>query len=320
MYAGSWDGLVYVVDLRTGRLQWKFPLHPQRAVKPVPGVTPCDYDSDGGLVTSSAWFEPGSGNRPDLVLFGGGYTLYALYVKTGREVWAHDYTGRPERPPEPAKDDTRIFSSPVVIDGKVIIGLTSDGADDRRGYVVAASLSTGRPAWVHETNRDDQGAGPQRRLRQHLVVGLRFSRPGLDLLRQLRLPLRQRGGRQRSHLRPAHHRWLVGVGLCPPWVDVGCDYDFGASVNVGLDADGATQVRRCGRQGRHLLLTRSPHRRPALGHQRGVRRSRRRVHRHHRLRRKTGVRRPPASATSATSPTRSATASPGGASAPTDAP
>ena len=44
-----------------------------------------------------------------------------------------------------------------MIDGKVIIGLTSDGADDRRGYVVAASLSTGRPAWVHETNRDDQG-------------------------------------------------------------------------------------------------------------------------------------------------------------------
>ena len=82
VYAGSWDGWFYAVDLRTGRLQWKFPLHPQRAVKPVPGVTPRDYDSDGGLVTSSAWFEPGSGNRPDLVLFGGGYTLYALDAMT----------------------------------------------------------------------------------------------------------------------------------------------------------------------------------------------------------------------------------------------
>ncbi len=50
----------------------------------MPGVTPRDADSDGGLVTSSAWFEPGSAAaagvpaRPDLVVFGGGYTLYAL--------------------------------------------------------------------------------------------------------------------------------------------------------------------------------------------------------------------------------------------------
>ena len=104
VFAGSWDGWFYAVDLRTGHLRWKFHLRPQPAVKPVPGVKPRAYDSDGGLVTSSAWFEPGSGDRPDLVLFGGGYTLYALDARTGREVWAHDYTGRPERPPEPAKD------------------------------------------------------------------------------------------------------------------------------------------------------------------------------------------------------------------------
>ena len=106
VFAGSWDGWFYALDLRNGHLRWKFHLRSQPAVKPVPGVKPRAYDSDGGLVTSSAWFEPGSDGRPDLVLFGGGYTLYALDARTGREVWAHDYIGRPERPPEPAKDQT----------------------------------------------------------------------------------------------------------------------------------------------------------------------------------------------------------------------
>ena len=34
VYAGSWDGWFYAVALRTGRLRWKFRLHPQPAVQP----------------------------------------------------------------------------------------------------------------------------------------------------------------------------------------------------------------------------------------------------------------------------------------------
>ena len=109
------------------------------------------------MVTSSAWFEPGQGARPDLVIFGGGYTLYALDARTGRLAWWHDYTGRPDLPPDPAHDDTRIFSSPVVVGDKVMIGVSVDGSADKRGYIVAASLATGNPLWVAETDIDVQG-------------------------------------------------------------------------------------------------------------------------------------------------------------------
>src|SRR5205085_10401998 len=78
IYVGSWDGFFYAIDLRTGGLRWKFQLSAQPAITPQPGQVPRDFSSDGGLVTSSAWFEAGGGGRPDLVIFGGGYTLYAL--------------------------------------------------------------------------------------------------------------------------------------------------------------------------------------------------------------------------------------------------
>src|SRR5204862_422330 len=80
--------------------------------------------SDGGLITSSAWYEPASPKThgKNLVVFGGGYTLYALDADTTdpakRLVWSHDYTGLPEQPADPAHDEARIFSSPIVVGGK----------------------------------------------------------------------------------------------------------------------------------------------------------------------------------------------------------
>ena len=78
VYVGSWDDWFYALDLETGRVRWKFRLSAQNAVTPYPGQHPRDVTSDGGLVTSSAWYQTGAGKRPDLVIFGGGYTLYAL--------------------------------------------------------------------------------------------------------------------------------------------------------------------------------------------------------------------------------------------------
>ena len=79
VYVGSWDGYFYAIDRATGSLRWRYQLKQQPAINPSPGnPAPRDVTSDGGLVTSSAWFQPGGGGRPDLVIFGGGYTLYAL--------------------------------------------------------------------------------------------------------------------------------------------------------------------------------------------------------------------------------------------------
>jgi outer membrane protein assembly factor BamB len=165
VYAGSWDGWFYAVSLETGRLRWKYQLQAQDAVTPYPGQVPRDSTSDGGLVTSSAWFEPGARHasgasgpaRPDLVIFAGGYTLYALDARTGRLFWKHDYTGRPWLPPDPNNDGTRIFSSPVVVGRSVLFGVDVDGQKDSRGYVVSASLATGDPIWEYQDDIDTTG-------------------------------------------------------------------------------------------------------------------------------------------------------------------
>src|SRR5262249_6091709 len=98
VYVGSWDGNFYAIDRATGHLRWKYAIKPQPAVSPQPGKQPRDLTSDGGLITDSAWFEPAAGGRPNLVIFGGGFTLYALNAVTGKLFWSHDYTGLPEKP------------------------------------------------------------------------------------------------------------------------------------------------------------------------------------------------------------------------------
>ena len=156
-YFGSWDTKFYAVDVATGALRWSFQLDSQTGVTPYPGQQPRTRDSDGGLVTSTAWYEPGKGSRPNLVIFGGGYTLYAIDADTGQLFWKHIYDGLPERPPSPTTDPTRIFSSPIVEDGNIYFGTSTDGQPGERGYIVAASLLTGDPVWIHQTDVNARG-------------------------------------------------------------------------------------------------------------------------------------------------------------------
>ena len=132
-YFGSWDTKFYAVDVATGALRWSYQLDSQTGVTPYPGQQPRTMDSDGGLVTSTAWYEPGSGSRPNLVIFGGGYTLYAIDADDGQLYWKHVYDGRPERAPSPTTDPTRIFSSPIVENGNVYFGTSTDGQPHERG-------------------------------------------------------------------------------------------------------------------------------------------------------------------------------------------
>lgn len=240
VYAGSWDDNFYAIDLETGQLRWVYHLTPQDAVKPYPGEQPRDFSSDGGLVTSSAWFEPGNGStRPDLVIFGAGYTLYALDAGSGALYWRHDYTGRPWETPDPNTDGTRIFSSPVVADGMVLFGVDVDGQRDSRGYVVAASLSTGKPVWEYQTDVSptgkilNDGCGnvwssgsliPAQGLVVFDEADCNFDNPPptAETVFALRISNGQLVWRYRPH-RP----------------DNMCDWDFGASVNIGLDSSGA---------------------------------------------------------------------------------
>ncbi len=151
VYAGSWDDYFYALNLKTGALRWKVRLKSQDAITPYPGQSPRDAASDGGLVTSSAWFQPASRSRPALLIVSGGYTLYALVATTGAVFWEHDYPGLPG-PPDPNADSTRIFSSPVVADGRVLFGVDEDGQPASAGSIVAANLQTGDPVWELQTD------------------------------------------------------------------------------------------------------------------------------------------------------------------------
>jgi outer membrane protein assembly factor BamB len=160
VYVGSWDDWFYAVDFTTGKLRWKVRLKSQDGVTPYPGQHPRDTSSDGGLVTSSAWFQPAApaAHRPALVILSGGYTLYALNAATGAVYWEHDYPGTPGRP-DPDDNSTRIFSSPVVADGRVLFGVDEDGQPHSGGSIVAASLATGDPVWEFRTDVSRSG-GP----------------------------------------------------------------------------------------------------------------------------------------------------------------
>jgi outer membrane protein assembly factor BamB len=238
VYAGSWDGYFYAVDLVTGTLRWQYRLQSQDAVTPYPGQIPRDSTSDGGLVTSSAWYEPGSGRRPDLVIFGGGYTLYALDAETGATYWAHAYTGRPELPPNPNKDGTRIFSSPVVVGDNVLFGVDVDGSQGYRGYVAAASLATGSPQWEYQTDVSaagrvqNDGCGsiwssgtvlPKLGLVVFDIADCNFGNP--PPLSESVLAL---------HISNGRVAWVFRPGR----TDNTCDLDFGATPNAGVDAAG----------------------------------------------------------------------------------
>jgi len=241
VFAGSWDDSFYALDLETGKVRWTVRLAPQNAITPYPGQQPRDATSDGGLVTSSAWFEPASGTRPALVIFSGGYTLYALRAATGAVFWEHDYPGVPG-PPDPDADSTRIFSSPVVADGRVLFGVDEDGQTASAGYVAAASLDTGEPVWEFQTDVDAPGSRrvlddscgsvwssgtvlPDLGLVVFGTADCKFggSAPYADSV----LALRIADGRLVWKYHP--------LGHAPA-----CDDDFGASANAGISAGGRT--------------------------------------------------------------------------------
>jgi polyvinyl alcohol dehydrogenase (cytochrome) len=239
VYVGSWDDTFYALDLETGKVKWKYALAHQDAVTPYPGQHPRDITSDGGLVTSSAWYQPGEGSRPDLVIFGAGYTLYALKAETGKLYWRHDYTGRPELPPDPDKDGTRIFSSPVVVGDKVLFGVDVDGARGYRGYVAAAGLDSGRPVWEYQTDVDttgqilNDGCGsvwssgtvlPELGLVVFDTADCHFANPPPTSETVFAL-----------HIDSGKLAWIFR----PSRADKKCDYDFGASANAGVSTDGA---------------------------------------------------------------------------------
>jgi polyvinyl alcohol dehydrogenase (cytochrome) len=248
VYVGSWDDSFYALNLETGALRWKVRLSSQNAITPYPGQNPRDPTSDGGLVTSSAWFQPAAGRRPALVIFSGGYTLYALEAASGAVYWKHAYPGVPG-PPDPNNDSTRIFSSPVVSDGRVLFGVDEDGQRASAGYVAAASLATGDPVWEFQTDLGpngkvmDDGCGS--------VWSSGTVLPDLGLVVFGTADCHFAGSARYAdsvialHIASGKLAWLYRPLARAPT----CDYDLGSSANAGVTASGRTSFLGEGSKG-----------------------------------------------------------------------
>jgi outer membrane protein assembly factor BamB len=263
VYVGSWDDHFYAVNLETGKLRWKVRLKSQDAVKPYPGEKPRDTSSDGGLVTSSAWFEPGAGNRPPLVIFGGGYTLYALNAVTGAVFWEHDYPGRPGQPADPNADGTRIFSSPVVADGNVVFGISTDGEAGYEGYLVGASLETGDPVWQYQTDVDAHGVVLHDGCGNIWSSGTVLPAVGLVVFGTADCSFSNAEPMSEAVLALHASDGRLAWEYRPPRTDNKCDFDFGATANAGLSASGvATFLGEGSKDGTYYSLD------PATGQQR----------------------------------------------------
>ncbi len=255
VYVGSWDDYFYALNLETGAVRWKVRLSSQNAITPYPGQVPRDDSSDGGLVTSSAWYQAGSGPRPPLVIFGGGYTLYALNASTGAVYWRHDYTGRPGQPPNPNEDGTRIFSSPVVADGLVLFGVDVDGQRSSRGYIVGASLQTGNPVWQYQTDIDATGAVLDDGCGSVWSSGTLLPSLGLVVFDTADCDLSNTQHLSDAvlalHIADGHLAWVYR----PPLPHLTCDWDFGATANAGITPQGtATFLGVGGKDGTYYSL------------------------------------------------------------------
>ena len=132
VYVGDWSGRFYALDRRDGTKRWVV------KTKPHPRVY-------AGQIVSSAAVAKVDGVRT--VFFGGGKTLYALRASDGKQRWTHEL-GRPGDKDDP----TEIESSPVVVDGTVIVGwdVHNSPAGEPAG-VLALDARTGKVQWRTET-------------------------------------------------------------------------------------------------------------------------------------------------------------------------
>ena len=256
VYVGSWNGKFYAIDALTGAERWHFDVDPQPAILPQPGnPQPGDVTSDGGLITSTAIFVRHSHSSPDLVIFGAGYTLYALVANDGGHgyragdlYWKHVYSGRPELPPDPANDPSRIFSSPAVVGNRVFFSVDADGSAPYRGYLVAANLSDGTPKWTRELDVDTAGNILNDGCGNVWASPTIIERTGVEVV-----------GVSDCHYgaAPPYNERVLAVSLAtgeikwiftPPRISASsdplngdpnnCDFDFGATANLGTDALG----------------------------------------------------------------------------------
>ncbi|HET6810594.1 MAG TPA: PQQ-binding-like beta-propeller repeat protein [Acidimicrobiales bacterium] len=152
VFVGDAGGIFYALDRTTGARKWTFSV-----TSPTNGCHADQHHVDYGEITSSAAVASLPRGR-QLVIFGGGGTLYALDAATGACVWQQDLD------PRNPKSSMEIESSPAVaaVRGQgVLVFVGSDSNENPGGSappgVQAFDAATGALKWKYEPETGPAG-------------------------------------------------------------------------------------------------------------------------------------------------------------------
>ncbi len=269
-YVGAWDGTMYALDAGSGAVRWTFEVDCQNAILPIPPrclapgqMEPDRTGTDGGLIVGAAAVNGGK------LYLGGGRTLYCLDAGTGRLLWKRVLCGNPDDAncDSDENDPAQIFSSPVVTDELVIVGVSVDGADGYRGSIVAVDAASGEMKWRFEVDPIVDGNGnPARDAMGNFIGGMNrgcgdvWSTGAVDEANGL---IFFGTGDCRGDALPPYHEGVLAlevasgkvVWIYRPRTSDTCDFDFGASANL-MDVGGKQLVGIGSKDGTYYALDR----------------------------------------------------------------
>lgn len=153
VYIGNQNGRFYAVDGTTGAQIWQYPLAPQ----PPLTSTFVSNQSSVGIASSAtiARISKAQGGKDvDVVIFGapdrsigaglGSGRLFALNAQTGVEVWKSPEVAVLEGPAAAQRHEQIGYSSPLVLNDRVYVGIGDHGDNPiQNGKVVAVRLGDG---------------------------------------------------------------------------------------------------------------------------------------------------------------------------------
>lgn len=234
VYVGDWAGTFYALRRADGTVRWKYSTK----------VHPTTYS---GQIVSSAAVADVAGEQT--VYFGGGKTLYALRARDGKLRWKHEL-GRPGD----GNDPTEIESSPVVVDGMVIIGWdVHNSPEGEPAGVLALDAATGARRWVFDPEEGKpNGCGD---VWSSPAVD---TRAGLVFAASANCPTSPKGWRRYTEaifaleLRTGKPRWVF-----QPHEPNNNDFDFAGAPNLFTGSDGAPLVGLGSKDGVYYAVSRT---------------------------------------------------------------
>jgi polyvinyl alcohol dehydrogenase (cytochrome) len=151
VYVGDWSGVFYAIDAETGDERWRYRTE----------VHPTVYS--GQIVSSAAVAEVDGTSR---VFVGAGKSVLALDADTGEQAWSFDLADldragnhEPGDDIEDVQRPTEVQSSPVVVDGAVIVGFDAHNRPGFRAGLVALDAESGDLLWDFDPDGGEPPSG-----------------------------------------------------------------------------------------------------------------------------------------------------------------